>query len=142
MARQWTALRKSRLILGAALVGLGIFMLYENFTIAAGWLSHAFGANSEALGIVPALIWAISQWMPTHAANQHFLHHILTSSWPLLLVILGTVLTSETVLEGTELQSKNWSPLALATARSTSKFRSYYQSSSLPLDMRQNRISE
>ena len=142
MARQWTALRNSRLILGAALVGLGIFMLYENLTIAAGWLSHAFGADSDALGIVPALMWAISQWMPTHAANQHFLHHILMSSWPLLLVILGTVLTRETVPEGTALPSINWSAIDLATMRSTSKFRSYYQSSSLPLDMRQNRISE
>jgi hypothetical protein len=36
MARQWIALRNSRLILGAALVGLGIFMLHENFAIAAG----------------------------------------------------------------------------------------------------------
>ena len=144
MARQWTALRTSRLILGAALVGFGVFMLYEKFTGAAAWLSHVFGANSEALGVVPALILAVSQSLQTHAANhQYFLQHILTSAWPLLLVIIGTVLTRETTTANrTALPQKDRVPVDLTMLRSTLNVRSYYQSSSSSLEMRQNRIPE
>jgi hypothetical protein len=102
MARQRTAHRSSKSIAGVALVGFGMFILYENLAGAVAWLSHVLAANSsETLGVLPAVILAVSQVLQAHAANhqrllQRFLQHMLISSWPLLLVMVGAVLSRDT----------------------------------------------
>jgi hypothetical protein len=101
MARQRAAFRSSKSIAGAALVGVGMFVLYENLAAAVAWLSHV---RHEAMGVVPAVILEVSQVMQAHATNsQRFLEgllrHMLVSSWPLLLIAVGTVLSRDNITD-------------------------------------------
>jgi hypothetical protein len=102
MEKQQTAYRSSKSIAGVALVGFGMFILYENLAAAVACLSHVLAANSsEALGVLPAFILAVSQVLQAHGSNhqrflQGFLQHMLVSSWPLLLVMAGMVLSRNT----------------------------------------------
>ena len=99
MASQRTAFRSSKAIAGAALVLFGMFILYGNLVGAFAWLSRVLDANSsEALGILPAIL-AVSQVMRAHTNQgflQGFLQHMLVSSWPFLLVMVGKVLSRDT----------------------------------------------
>ena len=62
MGRQRTAIRSSRSIAGAALVGFGMFILYENLAGGVAWLSNVLRADSsEALGFLPAAMLAFSR---------------------------------------------------------------------------------
>jgi hypothetical protein len=79
-----------------------MFVLYENLAAAAAWLGHV---RSEALGIVPAAILEVSQAMQAHTTDsQRFLQavllHMLLSSWPLLLIVAGTLLSRDKVTCG------------------------------------------
>jgi hypothetical protein len=102
MAQRQTAFRALKSIAGTAFLGLGAFILYGNLSGALSRLRHVLGANgSEALGIVPASIMAVSHTFQACAAAHHqllqgLLHHTLVSSWPLLLVMVGTVLSRDT----------------------------------------------
>jgi hypothetical protein len=105
-----------------------MFILYENLAGAVAWLSHVRGANNfGALGVWPAFLLAVSQVLPAHAANhQHFLQaslqHMLVSSWPLLLVMAGTVLSRDTVSDNVNtVQKKDHGLVDLTTGRSTLK---------------------
>jgi len=101
MTRRRTTFRSSRAIVGGALAGFGMLILYEHLAAAVAWLSHVLGGNSsETLGVVPAVILAVSQVLQAHGGNhqrflQAFLEHMLVSSWPLLLVMAGTVLSRD-----------------------------------------------
>jgi hypothetical protein len=128
MTRLRRNVRGTRSIAGAALVGFGMFILYENLAGAVAWLSHVRGANNfGALGVLPAFLLAVSQILPAHAANhQHFLQaslqHMLVSSWPLLLVMAGTVLSWDTVSDNVNtVQKKDHGVVDLTTGRSTLK---------------------
>jgi len=128
MARQRTAFRSSKSIAGAALVGFGMFILYENLAGAVAWLSHVLGTNSpEALGVLPAVILAASRVLQAYGADhprslQGFLQHMLVSSWPLLLVMVGTVLSRDTFTDNVKARSKKDCGLVdLTTGRSTSE---------------------
>jgi hypothetical protein len=128
MTRLRRNFRGTRSIAGAALVGFGMFILYENLAGAVAWLSHVRGANNfGALGVLPAFLLAVSQILPAHAANhQHFLQaslqHMLVSSWPLLLVMAGTVLSWDTVSDNVNtVQKKDHGVVDLTTGRSTLK---------------------
>lgn len=128
MARQRTSFRSSKSIAGAALAGFGTFILYENLAAAVAWLSHVLGANnSEALGVLPAIILAVSQALQAHAAShqcflQGFIGHMLVSSWPLLLVMVGTVLSRDTFTDNVNTPPKKDRGLVdLKSGRSTSK---------------------
>ena len=128
MTRLRRCFRISKSIAGAALVGFGMFILYENLAGAVAWLSHVLGSNSfEALGVLPAFMLAVSQVLPAHAANhQHFLQaslqHMLVSSWPLLLVITGTVLSRENLTDDVNAGGeKDPKVVDLAKGRSTLK---------------------
>jgi hypothetical protein len=101
MAWQWSALRSSKTIAGAVLVGFGMFVLYENLAAAAAWLRHV---RSEALGVVPAAILEVSQEMQAYTTDsqrflQALLRHMVLSSWPLLLIVAGTVLSRNKVTD-------------------------------------------
>jgi hypothetical protein len=128
MTRLRRNFRGTRSIAGVALVGFGMFILYENLAGAVAWLSHVRGANNfGALGVLPAFLLAVSQILPAHAANhQHFLQaslqHMLVSSWPLLLVMAGTVLSRDTVSDNVNtVQKKDHGVVDLTTGRSTLK---------------------
>ena len=128
MAWQRTVFRSSKSIAGAALVGFGIFILHEGLAVAVAWLSHLLGANSfEALGVLPALSLAVSQVLQAHAAHHHsflqgFLQHILVSSRPLLLVMVGTVLSRDTFADNVNAPARrNCGLVDLTTGGSTLK---------------------
>jgi hypothetical protein len=128
MTRLRRNVRGTRSIAGAALVGFGMFILYENLAGAVAWLSHVRGANNfGALGVLPAFLLAVSQVLPAHTANhEHFLQaslqHMLVSSWPLLLVMAGTVLSRDTVSDNVNtVQKKDHGLVDLTTGRSTLK---------------------
>lgn len=99
MAAQHTVLRIFKSIAGAALFVLGMFILYENLSAAVSRASHILANGSAALGALPAAVLAVAQAM--HAFDhlkvlQCLFQQILISSWPLLLVISGTVLSKDT----------------------------------------------
>ena len=99
MAQQKTTFRASRSIVGAALIGLGALVLFENVGSAVDGLRMLLGANgSEALGTLPAVVLAASRVLHLYAADhQRFLQilvqHLLLSFRPLLLVRIGTLLS-------------------------------------------------
>lgn len=103
MTQRQTTFRITKSIAGAILAGLGMLILYENGAGAIARLSHILSANgSDALGMVPAAFLALAQAAQAHAINHQrflevFLRQTLISSWPLLLVIFGTVLSKATV---------------------------------------------
>jgi hypothetical protein len=105
MAQQKTAFRALKSVAGTAFLGLGTFILYENLAGALARLRHVLGANgSEALGVLPAGIIAASHSFQACAAAHHpvlqgLLHHTLISSWPLLLVMVGTMLSRDTFMD-------------------------------------------
>ena len=128
MTRLRRNFRSTKSIAGASFVGFGMFILYENLAGAVAWLSHLLGSNSfEALGVLPAFMLAVSQVLPAHAANtQYFLQaslqHLLVSSWPLLLVMAGTVLSRDNFMDDAKaVQKKDRGVVDLTTGRSTLK---------------------
>jgi hypothetical protein len=105
MIRRQRVFRISKSIAGAVFAGLGMLILYEHVAAGFARLSHTLGANgSEALGVLPAALLAFSQTVQTYAVNHHrflesVLQQVLVSSWPLLLVIFGTVLSKDSFID-------------------------------------------
>jgi hypothetical protein len=100
MAAQQTVFRRSKSIAGAALALLGTFILYENVAGAFARVSHVLGNGSRALGTFLAFVLAVSQAVHTYSIyHQRFFQglfqQLLVSSWPLLLVIFGTGLSTD-----------------------------------------------
>lgn len=122
MARQLIPFRSPKSIAGAVLVGFGMFILYENLAGTVTWLSDFLSPNSsEALGILPAVILAVTHALQVHAANQQrflqgFLQHMLIICWPLLLVMLGAVLSRDTFTDDLKATPKKACGLADLTA--------------------------
>ncbi|HEY7099147.1 MAG TPA: hypothetical protein VH437_20645 [Terriglobales bacterium] len=104
MAKQTVLLESSKSLAGAALVGLGMFVLYQNLAGMVGSVNHVLGANSsEALGILPAAILAASQIIELHARNHHsavqeFFRQVSIQCWPLILVTVGMVLSRDNIV--------------------------------------------
>jgi hypothetical protein len=97
---QHTFLGRTKSIAGAALIGLGTFILYKNLDQAATQLSHLLSTPREMLGILPTVILAALRVLQAYASNhQRFVEglfrHALVTLWPLLLVIAGTVLSRD-----------------------------------------------
>ncbi|HWY57475.1 MAG TPA: hypothetical protein VNZ03_23620 [Terriglobales bacterium] len=100
MAAKQTALWNPKSIAGAVLALLGMFILYDNLSGAVARLSQVIGNSSRALGRFPAFVLALSQAAQSCTfCRQQFLqglfHQLLVSSWPLLLVIFGALLSTE-----------------------------------------------
>jgi hypothetical protein len=110
-------------IAGAALVLFGMFVLYENVAGAVTRLSHAFANGSEALGAFLAVVLTTSQAVRVYAADhQRFLPSLLqqmfVSSWPLLLVIFGTVLSKDGFADTSDqFQEQSTEPVDLLLVR-------------------------
>jgi hypothetical protein len=128
MAMQQTFFGRAKSIAGAALVGLGILIFHENLDRAASQLSHLLGTiPGEALGVLPTVILAASRVLQAYAADhqrflQGFLRHMLVSCWPLLLVIVGTVLSRDAFADNDNaLPKKDCGLVDLTAGRSTLK---------------------
>src|SRR5436309_4417847 len=123
---QQTLVGRAKSIAGTALIGLGICVLYENLHQAATQLIHLLGViPGEALGVLPTL--AASRVLQAYGADHSrslpgCLLHMLASSWPLLLVIVGTVLSRDCSTDNVNALPKRDCGLVDVTAgRSTSE---------------------
>ncbi len=100
MAAQRTVFRSAKSVAGTALLVLGTFILYENLAGAVAQLSQTLQRGSETLGVLPAVVLAASQPVQAYAVDHHkflqgLFEHLLASSWPLLLVVCGSVLSAD-----------------------------------------------
>ncbi len=100
MARRYRLLRDLKSIVGAALIGLGLFVLCGNLADAAARLSRLAGVSADAsrtFGEMIAVVLAASHVVQSYLFDRgEFLRglcRILISFWPLLLVIAGMFLT-------------------------------------------------
>jgi hypothetical protein len=99
---QHAFLGRAKSIAGAALTGLGIFILYKNLDQAGTQLSHLFGIPGKTLGVMPTAMLAALRVLQAYASDhQRFVRglfqHLLVTLWPLLLVIAGTALSREAI---------------------------------------------
>src|SRR5437667_12646644 len=99
MAMQQT-FGRTKSIAGTALIGLGIFVFYENLHQATTQLSHLL-VPREALGVLPTVILAASRVLEAYGADHPpslpgCLLHILAPSSPLLLLLVGPALSLDT----------------------------------------------
>ena len=97
MARKRIRFQNLKSIAGAALLGIGVFTLFENLVQAAARLSELLGISAEAarmLGTPITLGLAASHVLQACLFDrQEFLHSlspILLALWPLLFVFAGT----------------------------------------------------
>jgi hypothetical protein len=98
---QHTFLERTKAITGAALIGLGIVILYRNLDQAVNQLSQ-LGTPKDLLGVLPAVVLTALQLLQAYASDhQRFLQdlfqHLLVTFWPLLLVVAGTALSQDAV---------------------------------------------
>ncbi len=105
-------------ISGGSFVGLGLHILSGNLSGDAAQLKRLLDIpTGDALGLLPSITLAASQATRTytldHARFLNGLLHMLASLWPLLLVIVGTMLLRNAltdrvkVLPGPELYFRN-----------------------------------
>jgi hypothetical protein len=104
MTRQRRLSESFKSIAGAALVGLGLHLLWGNLDRAATQLSHLLGtAAGETLGVLPSAVLASSQAVQAYALDRQVfllgLLRMLVSFWPLLLVIVGTMFLRDAVAD-------------------------------------------
>jgi hypothetical protein len=99
MATQHTQFRNLKLVAGATLIGLGVFIQSQNLTMAAAQVRHLLGISADrtqTLGVLVAVGLAISHALQAYFFDrQEFLrslYQISLSFWPLLAVIAGTFL--------------------------------------------------
>src|SRR4029077_7546146 len=97
MTRRHKTSESIKAIAGGALVGLGLHILSGNLDTAADQLRHLLGNTAgDALGVLPSVVLASSQAAQAHALDHQgfslFFLRMLLSFWPLLLVVVGTVL--------------------------------------------------
>jgi hypothetical protein len=128
MAAQRTTFRIAQSIAGAVLVGFGAFVLYDNVAGAVARLSGVLSANgSKALGALPAAALAVSQAVHANGVSHQWLlqgvsPQTLMSSWPLILVLFGTVLSSNAVTDKSkQLQEPATEPVHLCSFRAPYK---------------------
>jgi hypothetical protein len=86
-----------KLIAGGSLVGLGLHILLGSVDRTATQLGRSLGTNTgESLGLLPSAVLAASQAARAYAFDHlgllQGLLKMLVSFWPLLLVIIGTIL--------------------------------------------------
>jgi hypothetical protein len=117
---QQTFFGRAKSLAGPALVGLGIFIFHGNLDRAATEWTHLLSTTpGEAPGVLPAVILAAPRILQAYAADhqrflQGFLRHIFVSCWPLLLVIVGTVLSRDIFTEDVNaLPKKDCGPVDL-----------------------------
>src|ERR1700674_4979857 len=127
MAMQRKFFKHARSIAGTVLVALGIFILHQDLDRTAAQLGHLLGIPEDAPGAFPTVILAVLRLVQAYAADhqrflQGFLHQVLASSWPVVLVVTGTVLSrNPSPDEGEAPPKENWHLVDLTAGRSTLK---------------------
>ena len=104
MARPYGPSERLRSIAGGALIGLGLHILFGNLDRGALQVRHLLGDSAgDALGALPTAVLAASQAVQAYASDhQAFLlglGRLLISFWPLLLVMLGTILLQDALTD-------------------------------------------
>jgi hypothetical protein len=104
MTRRHNTSESVKSIAGGVLVGLGLHILSGNLAGDATQLRHFLGIpTEEALGVLPSVALAASQAAQAYALDQQkFLDGLLQmvpSFWPLLLVIVGTILLRDALTD-------------------------------------------
>jgi hypothetical protein len=97
MTRQHNTSKNLKSIAGGILVGLGLHILSVNLAGDATQLRHLLGIpTGAALGLLPSVALAASQAAQAYDLDQQrfldSLLQLLPSFWPLLLVVVGTIL--------------------------------------------------
>lgn len=67
---QHTFIGRAKSIAGAALIGLGVFVLYENLDRAASQLSCLSGPSGKTLGMLPTVILAVLRVLQAYASDH------------------------------------------------------------------------
>lgn len=99
MAVNHTFFERAKSASGAALVMIGMFILYQHLTLAANHLSHLLCNNhGDTPGALPAVLMAALCVVQAYAADHHGVLQVVVkqmwiSFWPLLLVMAGTILS-------------------------------------------------
>jgi hypothetical protein len=107
MTRQGKPSEILKSIAGGTLVGMGLHILLRSVDRAATQMSHSLGANAgEGLGLVPSAVLAASQAARVYAVDHLGLLQgvlrMLVSFWPLLLVIVGSLLLRDVFADKVE----------------------------------------
>lgn len=97
MAARQTSPKNLKSVVGAILLALGFLILFANLDAVAGQITNAAGTSQERTpAMLPALVLATLHALQAYSFDQPgFLSgvlQILVSFWPLILIILGTVL--------------------------------------------------
>lgn len=96
MAAQQTSSRSLNSIAGAALIAVGLFLVFANLDAAAVPVTRDLGISSEGPGALPALglaaLHAVQAYTFNHARFLSSLWRLLISFWPVSLVLFGLVL--------------------------------------------------
>jgi hypothetical protein len=97
MARQQAVFQNRKSIAGAALVGLGLFILLQNVAEAATLIRslRIVGQEADSLGILTAAAMAVRRTLQAYLFNHaEFLqaaYQVLISFSALLLIVTGTI---------------------------------------------------
>jgi hypothetical protein len=107
MAKQSTSSRGLKAIAGAALLALGLLLLFANFDGVAARMNSSFTSPAEShavstgtlieLGL--AGLRAAQSYVFDHPSFLSGLQQILVSCWPLILVVLGIALLGQLFAE-------------------------------------------
>ena len=104
MTRQHNISKNLKSVAGGILVGLGIHILSVNLAGDATQLRHLLGIPAgDALGLLPSVALAASQAAQAYDLDQQrflgSLLQLLPSFWPLLLVVVGTILLRDALAD-------------------------------------------
>jgi len=119
--------KHARSIAGTVLLALGIFILHQDVDRAAAQLSHLLGIPGDGPGAFPTVILAVLRLVQAYAADhqrflESFLHQLLASSLPVMLVVAGMVLSRNPSPDRSAAPAKeNWRLVDLTAGRSTLK---------------------
>ena len=127
MARRYRHLRDLKSIAGAAIIGLGLLILFGNLVDAAARLSRLTGISAdtvqtfgEMIGVVLAASHVVQSYLFDRGELLRGLGGILISFWPLLLVGAGMFLAGTTSrAESRNYPKKYTGDVDLTVARST-----------------------
>src|ERR1700739_4647337 len=100
MRRQKSYGETVRSVVGFALIGPGLFLLFGHVVGAAGRLSQALDQTASSGLEVVALIMLGASWGPDRPA-----YGLATMFWPVLLVVMGIALLREACIS--EVNSKS-----------------------------------
>ncbi len=97
---------------GAVLAGLRIFIFYEHLGVAATQVSHLLGVIPGQRAGMLSLMLAATRILRAYSADhrqfwQGLMQDVLVLSWPLLLVMAGTVLSRKATDEVEMLPKRN-----------------------------------